>query len=73
MGTGGCGHVFYDGRSLSCDWLRAYDSLVAERHNFIRCCTAWASVLLIVGIPIMILGGHFMDLRERKHQAWQPP
>ena len=22
--------------------------------------------LLIVGIPIMILGGHFMDLRERK-------
>ena len=23
-------------------------------------------VLLILGIPIMILGGHFMDLRERK-------
>lgn len=23
-------------------------------------------VLLIAGIPIMILGGHFMDLRERK-------
>jgi hypothetical protein len=23
-------------------------------------------VLLIVGIPILILGGHFMDLRERK-------
>ncbi|HLM24357.1 MAG TPA: hypothetical protein VK274_04830 [Pyrinomonadaceae bacterium] len=22
--------------------------------------------LLIVGIPIMMLGGHFMDLRERK-------
>ena len=22
--------------------------------------------LLIVGIPILILGGHFMDLRERK-------
>ena len=22
--------------------------------------------LLIVGIPMMILGGHFMDLRERK-------
>jgi hypothetical protein len=22
--------------------------------------------LLIVGIPVMILGGHFMDLRERK-------
>jgi hypothetical protein len=22
--------------------------------------------LLILGIPIMILGGHFMDLRERK-------
>jgi len=23
-------------------------------------------VLLIVGIPILILGGHFMDLRETK-------
>ena len=23
-------------------------------------------VLLIVGLPILILGGHFMDLRERK-------
>ena len=23
-------------------------------------------VLLILGIPIVILGGHFMDLRERK-------
>ena len=23
-------------------------------------------VLLIVGIPILILGGHFMDLRERR-------
>ena len=23
-------------------------------------------VLLIVGIPILILGGHFMDLKERK-------
>ena len=23
-------------------------------------------VLLIVGIPVLILGGHFMDLRERK-------
>ena len=22
--------------------------------------------LLIIGIPVMILGGHFMDLRERK-------
>jgi hypothetical protein len=25
-------------------------------------------VLLVIGIPIMILGGHFMDLGERKHQ-----
>ena len=24
--------------------------------------------LLIIGIPIMILGGHFMDLRERKNK-----
>lgn len=23
-------------------------------------------ILLIVGIPILILGGHFMDLRERR-------
>ena len=23
-------------------------------------------VLLVIGIPIMILGGHFMDLREKK-------
>ena len=23
-------------------------------------------VLLVVGIPILILGGHFMDLREKK-------
>ena len=25
-------------------------------------------VLLVIGIPIMILGGHFMDLGERKHK-----
>ena len=25
-------------------------------------------VLLIIGIPMMILGGHFMDLKERKTQ-----
>jgi hypothetical protein len=25
-------------------------------------------VLLVIGIPIMILGGHFMDLGERKHR-----
>ena len=25
-------------------------------------------VLLIIGIPIMILGGHFMDLGERNHK-----
>ena len=25
-------------------------------------------VLLVVGIPIMILGGHFMDLGEREHK-----
>lgn len=25
-------------------------------------------VLLIVGIPIMILGGHFMDMGERNHK-----
>ena len=29
-------------------------------------------VLLIVGIPMMILGGHFMDRRERrKHHGWR--
>lgn len=26
-------------------------------------------VLLIIGIPIIILGGHFMDLRERKRST----
>ena len=25
-------------------------------------------VLLVIGIPIVILGGHFMDLGERKHK-----
>ena len=25
-------------------------------------------ILLVIGIPIMILGGHFMDLGERKHK-----
>ena len=25
-------------------------------------------VLLVIGIPVMILGGHFMDLGERKHK-----
>ena len=25
-------------------------------------------LLLILGIPIMILGGHFMDLREKKRR-----
>ena len=25
-------------------------------------------VLLVIGIPIMILGGHFMDMGERKHK-----
>ena len=25
-------------------------------------------VLLVVGIPIMILGGHFMDMGERTHK-----
>ena len=25
-------------------------------------------VLLILGIPIMLLGGHFMDLREKKRR-----
>jgi fatty acid desaturase len=25
-------------------------------------------VLLVIGIPMMILGGHFMDMGERKHK-----
>ena len=29
-------------------------------------------VLLIVGIPMMILGGHFMDRRDRRrHHGWR--
>ena len=37
--------------------------LNAEVHPLLH---ATGIVLLIVGIPILILGGHFMDLRERK-------
>ena len=29
--------------------------------------------LLIAGIPIVILGGHFMDLRREENQAWPRP
>jgi hypothetical protein len=27
---------------------------------------AFGLVLLVIGIPLMVLGGHFMDLREQK-------
>jgi len=30
-------------------------------------------VLLILGIPIMILGGHFMDLRDKKRKTISDP
>ena len=43
---------------LTTGWL-----LNAELHPLLH---GVGLVLLIVGIPILILGGHFMDLRERK-------
>lgn len=43
---------------LTTGWL-----LNAELHPLVH---GVGIVLLIVGIPILILGGHFMDLRERK-------
>jgi hypothetical protein len=37
--------------------------LNAEIHPFLH---GVGLVLLIVGIPLLILGGHFMDLQERR-------
>lgn len=42
---------------LTTGWL-----LSAELHPLLH---GVGLVLLIVGIPILILGGHFMDLKER--------
>lgn len=46
------------GLVLTTGWL-----LNADLHPLLH---GAGLVLLIVGIPILILGGHFMDLRERK-------
>ena len=49
---------FVIGFVLTTNWL-----LNAQLHPLLY---SLGLGLLIVGIPIMILGGHFMDLRERK-------
>ena len=43
------------------DWL-----LKAQLHPLLH---AAGIVLLIVGIPILILGGHFMDLMDQQDKA----
>jgi hypothetical protein len=50
---------------LTTRWL-----LDAQLHPLLH---AAGIVLLIIGIPMMILGGHFMDLRERKIQHGNRP
>ena len=49
---------FVIGFVLTTSWL-----LNAQLHPLLY---SLGLCLLIVGIPVVILGGHFMDLRERK-------
>lgn len=48
------------GFALTTGWL-----LNEQRHPLLH---AVGIVLLIIGIPILILGGHFLDLMEKKEK-----
>lgn len=48
------------GFALTTGWL-----LNAQRHPLLH---VVGLVLLIIGLPILILGGHFLDLLEKKEK-----
>ena len=55
--------------SLALGFAFTTDGLLsAARHPFLH---AVGCTLLIIGIPILILGGHCLDLMEKKNTSWR--